>query len=159
MARRFVADGAERVVVADLNAAAARQVADEIGADAITVDVADREAMNALVASVLESAGRIDLFCSNAGIAPGFRDPNAGGIDASVASWELGWDVNVMAHVHAARAALPSMVARGKGYLLQTVSAAGLLTSPSDAVYAVTKHAAIGFAEWLAVQYGGQGSV
>src|SRR3546814_8456410 len=95
--------------------------------------------------------GRIDLFCSNAGIlAPGDET-------APVAEWQRAWDVNVMAHVHAAQAVLPSMLERGAGYLLNTVSAAGLLTSLGAAPYAVSKHAALAFSEWLAVTYGGKG--
>ena len=101
---------------------------------------------------MLDEFGAIDLFCSNAGIGGG-----SGGIDTSDADWEHTWRVNVMAHVYAARAVLPGMLERGSGYLLQTASAAGLLTQIGSAPYAVTKHAAVAFAEWLAVTYGDRG--
>jgi NAD(P)-dependent dehydrogenase (short-subunit alcohol dehydrogenase family) len=104
-----------------------------------------------LVAQTLDRHGAIDLFCSNAGIAKN------GDETASDAEWARGWDVHVMAHVYAARAVLPSMLARGAGYLLQTVSAAGLLTHPHSATYAVTKHASLAFAEWLSIAYGDRG--
>jgi NAD(P)-dependent dehydrogenase (short-subunit alcohol dehydrogenase family) len=150
LARRFSADGAAAVVVADLDGAAASAVASAIGATAVEVDVRSADAVEALVASVLEAHGRIDLFCSNAGITTG-RDL------ADTAAFQRAFEVNVLAHVHAARAVLPSMLARGRGYLLQTASSAGLLTAPGDAPYTVTKHAAVGLAEWLAVTYGDRG--
>jgi NAD(P)-dependent dehydrogenase (short-subunit alcohol dehydrogenase family) len=151
LARRFVADGADAVVVADRDQAAAEAVADEIGASAATVDVCDSAAVAALVAQTLERHGRIDLFCSNAGITTGV------GLDGPLESWRLAFDVHVMAHVHAARAVLPSMLARGRGHLLNTASAAGLLVAPGDAPYTASKHAAVGFAEWLAITYGDRG--
>ncbi|HEY2894096.1 MAG TPA: SDR family oxidoreductase, partial [Pirellulales bacterium] len=101
-----------------------------------------------LVAEAIKKYGPIDLFCSNAGIATG------GGVEAPDSDWQKIWDVHVMAHIYAARAVLPSMVERGQGYLLQTASAAGLLTSIGSAPYAVTKHGAVAFAEWLAITYG-----
>jgi NAD(P)-dependent dehydrogenase (short-subunit alcohol dehydrogenase family) len=101
---------------------------------------------------VIERHGRIDLFCSNAGIGGG-----EAGLETDGARWQDFWQVNVMAHVYAARAVLPSMLAAGRGYLLQTASAAGLLTQIGSAPYAVTKHAAVAFAEWLAITYGDQG--
>jgi NAD(P)-dependent dehydrogenase (short-subunit alcohol dehydrogenase family) len=151
MARRFAADGAATVVVADRAAHAARSVADEIGAVAETVDVADADQVAGLVARVLDQHGRIDLFCSNAGITTGveLEDPDD--------LWHQAFEINVMSQVYAARAVLPSMLARGSGYLLNTASAAGLLTSPGDAPYAVTKHGAVAFAEWLSVTYGDRG--
>ena len=150
MARRFAAEGAEAVIVADLNAAAAQAVADDIGtvARAATVDVTDAGQVAALVAETEERHGRIDLFCANAGVLSG------AGLDGD---FDRAWQVNVMGHQHAARAVLPGMLARGEGYLLQTCSAAGLLTSVGDAAYATTKHAAVGLAEWLAVTYGDRG--
>src|SRR4029077_14086664 len=105
-----------------------------------------------VVQSVVDECGAIDLFCSNAGIGGG-----AGGIALADADWQRTWQVNVMAHLYAARAVLPGMLARGSGYLLQTASAAGLLTQIGSAPYAVTKHAAVAFAEWLAVTYGDRG--
>ncbi len=98
-----------------------------------------------------ERFGQVDLFCSNAGVLVR-RDE-----DAPNAEWQRHWDVNVMAHVYAARAVLPQMLARGEGYLLQTVSAAGLLSQVNAAPYSVTKHAALGFAEWLSIAHGAQG--
>ena len=151
LARRFAADGARRVVVVDRDLAAAGAVADEIGGVAEQVDVADAAAVSGLVGRTLAREGAIDLFCSNAGIATGV------GVEGPDALWQRAFEVNVMAHVHAARAVLPGMLERGRGYLLQTASAAGLLTSPGEAPYTVTKHGAVGFAEWLAVTYGDRG--
>ena len=158
LARRFAAEGAAAVVVADLDPARAAAVAGEIGgtgyagqAMAYGVDVTDEGQLAGLVESVLDRLGRIDLFCSNAGVATG------AGLEASTSHWQRSWAVNVLAHVYAARAVLPSMLGRGSGYLLHTCSAAGLLTAAGDAPYTVTKHAAVGFAEWLAVTYGDRG--
>ena len=151
LCRRFAAEGARRVVVADLNGPAADAVAHEIGGLAVTVDVSREADLARLVAQSIEACGRIDLFCSNAGIAV------TGGEATPDAEWQRCWDVNVMAHVYAARAVIPVMLAQGGGYLLQTVSAAGLLTHVQSATYAVTKHAALGFAEWLSVTYGDRG--
>jgi NAD(P)-dependent dehydrogenase (short-subunit alcohol dehydrogenase family) len=150
LARRFAADGAQAVVVADLDGGAAERVAAELGAVAEAVDVRDGAAIERLVAGTVERFGRIDLFCSNAGVTTGLDlddDP----------LWQAAFEVNVMAHVHAARAVLPHMLARGRGHLLNTASAAGLLTSPGDAPYTVTKHAAVALAEWIAITYGGRG--
>jgi NAD(P)-dependent dehydrogenase (short-subunit alcohol dehydrogenase family) len=146
LCRRFAAEGAT-VVVADLQAEPAAALAREISATAIAADVSREADVLRLVEQVSARHGRIDLFCSNAGVGA------KGGVEAADATWERSWQVNVMAHVYAARAALPGMVARGQGYLLQTVSAAGLLTQLGSAPYAVTKHAALGFAEWLAITY------
>ncbi len=156
MVRRFAADGALGVVVADLDDAKASEVAadaDRVGSQGLAMrcDVGDEDQVRSLVTAVLERFGRIDLFCSNAGVAFGK------GVDAATEEWDLAWRVNVMAHVFAARAVLPSMLARGAGYLLHTCSAAGLLTSPGDAPYTVSKHAAVAFAEWLAVTYRDKG--
>ena len=148
LCRRFAAEGARGVVVADCDAAGARQVAEEIDALAITVDVASESDVRRLVDESTRQFGQIDLFCSNAGIALG------GGVDAPDADWQRIWDVHVMAHVYAARAVLPGMVKRGDGYLLQTASAAGLLTQIGSAPYSVTKHAAVALAEWLSIRYG-----
>ncbi|MBI1377423.1 MAG: SDR family NAD(P)-dependent oxidoreductase [Frankiales bacterium] len=150
LARRFAAEGAEHVVVADRDAGAAARVAEEVGGTAVTVDVRDPDAVRRMVEATLEQHGRVDLLCSNAGMATG------AGLD-DPAAWQAAYEVHVMAHVHAAHAVLPSMLARGSGHLLSTASAAGLLTSPGDAPYAVTKHAAVALAEWLAVTYGGRG--
>jgi NAD(P)-dependent dehydrogenase (short-subunit alcohol dehydrogenase family) len=151
LARRFAVEGARAVVVADLDGAAAVRVATEFGGTGYGVDVTDRAGLADLVSRVLDSHGPIDLFCSNAGITTG------AGVEASEVDWDRAWRVNVLGHVHAAAAVLPSMLERGEGYLLQTCSAAGLLTAVGDAPYTVTKHAAVGFAEWLAVTYGDGG--
>jgi NAD(P)-dependent dehydrogenase (short-subunit alcohol dehydrogenase family) len=151
MARRFAADGAAAVVVCDRNAEAARALAAGIGGVAETVDVTDPDAVADLVARTEQARGRIDLFCSNAGIATGT------GIDGPDEDWRLTYEVHVLAHVYAARAVLPGMLARGRGYLLNTASAAGLLTAPGDAAYSASKHAAVGLAAWLAVEYGDRG--
>jgi len=151
LCRRFSAEGARAVVVADLDGAAAKQVADEIGGVAIETDVSRESDVARLVMQATSDAGPIDLFCSNAGIAM------TGGEETANADWQRSWDVNVMAHVYAARHVLPSMLERGAGYLLQTVSAAGLLTHIQSATYAVSKHASLAFAEWLAVAYGDRG--
>jgi NAD(P)-dependent dehydrogenase (short-subunit alcohol dehydrogenase family) len=151
LCRRFAADGARAVVVADVNVDAARRVAAEIGGSAVEADVSREADVKRLVAQALERYDAIDLFCSNAGIAMN------GDEHAPDEEWSRCWDVHVMAHVYAARAALPSMLARQQGYLLHTVSAAGLLTHPQSATYAVTKHASLAFAEWLSVAYGDRG--
>jgi NAD(P)-dependent dehydrogenase (short-subunit alcohol dehydrogenase family) len=151
LSRRFATEGARGVVVVDREADAAVAVADEIGGLALTADVG----VEADIVSVVERAeaafGPIDLFCSNAGIGGG------GSVDADDAVWQSIWDINLMAHVYAARAVLPAMLARGEGYLLNTASAAGLLTNIGNAPYTVTKHAAVGLAEWLSITYGDRG--
>jgi NAD(P)-dependent dehydrogenase (short-subunit alcohol dehydrogenase family) len=151
LCRRFAAEGARGVVVADRDEAGARELAAEIGGLAVTTDVGVEADLVRLVASAEAAIGPIDLFCSNAGIAV------SGGVQVPDDDWRRIWDVNLMAHVYAARAVLPGMVARGRGYLLQTASAAGLLTQIGSAPYAVTKHAAVALAEWLAITYGGAG--
>lgn len=151
LCRRFAAEGAKGVVVADVDADAAVTVADEIGGLAVTADVAVEADVVALVERAEEAYGPVDLFCSNAGIGGG------GGIEETDEAWNHIWQVNLMAHVYAARAVVPGMVARGEGYLLQTSSAAGLLTNLGNAPYSVTKHAAVALAEWLAVTYGDKG--
>jgi NAD(P)-dependent dehydrogenase (short-subunit alcohol dehydrogenase family) len=148
LCRRFTAEGARGVVVADLDAAGAKAVAKDIGGLAVTVDVSVEADIRRLVAESMKKFGPIDLFCSNAGIATG------GGPEASDDDWQRIWEINLMAHVYAARAVLPAMLERGEGYLLQTASAAGLLTSIGSAPYAVTKHAAVALAEWLSITYG-----
>lgn len=151
MCRRFAAEGAEAIVVADLDSRA-REIAEELGsAHAVIADVAREADVQRLVADALKLYGRIDLFCSNAGVF------TPGGENTSDADWERIWQINVLAHVYAARAVVPTMLAAGGGYLLQTASAAGLLTQVGSAPYAVTKHAAVAFAEWLAITYGDQG--
>jgi NAD(P)-dependent dehydrogenase (short-subunit alcohol dehydrogenase family) len=152
LCRRFAAEGARGVVVADVDAGGAVQVAKEIDGLAMTTDVRIEADMVRLVEQATAVYGPIDLFCSNAGIS-GVQ----GGIEVPNEDWQRIWEINVMAHIYAARAVLPGMLARSTGYLLQTVSAAGLLTQVGAAPYSMTKHAALAFAEWLAIQYGDAG--
>jgi len=149
LARRFAAEGA-RVVVNDLNADAAGEVARSCGAAAAPGDAASVAGVAGLLATARGVLGEIDLYCANAGVAAGHGE---GGED----DWEASWQVNVMAHVRAARALLPGWLDRGSGHLICTVSAAGLLTMLGAAPYSATKHAALGFAEWLAATYAHRG--
>ena len=153
LCERFDAGGARAVIVADLDAAAAQQAAAGIGgrAQARALNVAVEAELQQLVAEVSAQHGRIDLFCSNAGVIVRADE------DAANEHWQRHWDVNVMAHVYAARALLPQMLARGSGYLLNTASAAGLLSQVNAAPYSVTKHAALAFAEWLSIAHGDKG--
>ncbi len=150
LARRLAADGAY-VVVNDLDAAAATAVADEIGGFAVPADVSTEAGVLALVAVAREYLGEIDVYCSNAGVAAGTA------ADGTDESWQRSWDVNVMAHVRAARQLLPGWLDRQDGRMVITASAAGLLTMLGTAPYSVTKHAAVGYAEWLAATYGHRG--
>lgn len=156
LCRRFARAGAAVVVVADRNGDGAAAVAAEIGGEAVTLDVSDGDATAAMVADIEARHGRIDLFCCNAGVGDGDPDRNSA-TSSPDAVWHRAWNVNVMAHVHAARAVIPGMVARGGGYILNTVSAAGLLSQIGGAVYSTTKHAAVGFAESLSITHGDQG--
>lgn len=153
LCRRFAAEGARGVVVVDRDGDAVQAVAHELGdrALALTADVAVEADLVNVVEHAEEKFGPIDLFCSNAGIGGG------GGIEAPDEVWHDIWAINVLAHVYAARAVLPSMLARGEGYLLNTASAAGLLTNIGNAPYTATKHAAVGLAEWLSITYGDRG--
>ena len=151
MARRFAAAGA-RVVVNDIDADAAEAVAAGLGGLAAPGDASTAEGADALVETARGHLGEIDLFCANAGVGTG------GGLALEdEAGWELAWQVNVMAHVRAARAVMPHWLARGRGNFLATVSAAGLLTMLGAAPYSVTKHGALAFAEWLSASYGDRG--
>jgi NAD(P)-dependent dehydrogenase (short-subunit alcohol dehydrogenase family) len=151
MARRFKADGARQVVCADRDAEGVRQVAAEIGAVAMTCDVSREADIQALVEKTEAGEGPIDIFCSNAGIGVG------GGAETPNDAWQRIWDINVMAHVWAARHVVPLMIGRGGGYLVNTASAAGLLSQIGSAPYAVTKHAAVALAEWLSITHGDDG--
>jgi NAD(P)-dependent dehydrogenase (short-subunit alcohol dehydrogenase family) len=151
LARRFAREAAAGVVVADMNLEHAQAVAAEVGGLAVRTDVSREGDVQALIAQATQRYGRVDVLCSNAGIAIG------GGVDTPNADWQRIWEVNLMAHVYGARAVLPQMLARGEGYLLQTASAAGLLSHPESATYAVTKHATVSLAEWLSINYGDKG--
>jgi len=151
LAVRFAKDGAKRVICADINGEGAKATADAVGGRAFTTNVAREADIRALIETVEAEEGPIDLFCSNAGIGYG------GGAEVDDARWQRIWDINVMAHVWAARHLVPRMAARGGGYLLNTASAAGLLSQVGSAPYAVTKHAAVALAEWLSITHGDQG--
>lgn len=150
--RRFAAEGAAAVVVADQNAAGAERVADEIGGLAVACNVGQEHDVDALVHRTEAECGPIDVFFSNAGIALGGDI-----LDTPIGVWQEQWDVNLMAHVYAVRAVLPSMLKRGDGYLLHTASMAGILSSHGNLPYAVTKHGVVGLAEWLAFTYAHRG--
>ena len=153
LATRFVAEGAAHVACADRDEQGVTAAVAAIGGTAVAhrCDVSAEMDIVALVAATESTVGPIDLFCSNAGIGTG------GGPDAPDDAWQRIWEINVMAHVYAARHVVPGMLARGQGYLLNTASAAGLLTQIGSAPYAVTKHAAVAFAEWLSITYGDRG--
>ena len=151
LSRRFAADGARKVVVVDRDADGAAAVAREIGGDSRRVDVARESEIAALIEHTETTHGPIALFCSNAGIGV------AGGAEVIDAEWQRIWEINLMSHVYAARQLIPRMVKRGGGYLLNTASAAGLLSQIGSAPYAVTKHAAVALAEWLAITHGHEG--
>lgn len=156
LARAFAAAGAAHIAISDIDRTAAAAVAHEIGGSAHQLDVADGDAIAAFVDAVARDHGPIDIFCSNAGILPMDFDIDRPQLTAD-AVWQRSWDVNVMAHLRAARAVLPAMLERREGLLLQTVSAAGLLTMIGSAAYSATKHAAIGLAESLAITLRGTG--
>ena len=155
LCERFAMEGASAVVVSDIDQpgidATVSDLASKTNAVGIRCDVSKEDEINSLANRTLEQFGHIDLFCSNAGIF------TAGGESVSTKAWQQIWEINVMAHVFAARSVLPSMLERGEGYLLNTSSAAGLLNQGGSAPYSTTKHAAIGFAEWLSITYGNRG--
>lgn len=151
LCRRFAAEGTRGIVVADIDTAGAHQVASEIHGLAVPTDVTVEAQIQRLVAQTTDAYGPTDLFCSNAGTSL------RGGVELPDADWQRIWAINVQAHIYAARAVLPSMLARGEGYLLQTISAAGLLSQIGSAPYSVTKHAALALAEWLAITHGDAG--
>jgi len=151
LAKRFAVEGAKHVAVADLNAAAAANVAVEIGGSSMRVDVSVESQLVQFIDHVERTHGPIDLFCSNAGVLLG------GGLETGDQLWDKVLDINLMAHVYAARALVPRMIQRGGGYLLNTASAAGLLAQIGNVTYSVSKHAAVAFAEWLSITYGDAG--
>jgi len=160
LAKRFAAEGARAVIIIDFDGTGAHATAAEIASDnpsvmtlAIQADVSNEANLIAAIDQVETAFGSIDLFCSNAGILV------IGGEEVADDDWRRIFDVNVMSHIYAARHLVPRMIERGGGYLLNTCSAAGLLSQIGSAPYSVTKHAALGFAEWLAITYGDQGIV
>ena len=160
LARALALEAGCVVVVADIDGARADGVAAEIAAEAgphgtagfaAGIDVTDEDAVVALIERVESSLGPIELWCGNAGIS------RLGGVERPDDEWNQVWDVNVMAHVIACRHLVPRWLERGSGHLLVTASAAGLLTNFGTASYAVTKHAAVGLAEWIAITHGDDG--
>jgi len=160
LCKRLANDGV-KVVVADLDATAAAEAAAEIDGIAKSVDVSNEDALRQMVDDVEAAVGPIDLFASNAGVVFGDGKSGAASADGTLADvedrWDVSWRINVMAHVYAARAMVPRMIERGGGYLVNTISAAGLLSSIGDSAYSTTKHAALGFAEAVAIRHGDEG--
>jgi NAD(P)-dependent dehydrogenase (short-subunit alcohol dehydrogenase family) len=156
LCERYHQGGARKIVVADLEENSANAVAATVDGDAYAVDVRDEAQMQAMVSEVEERYGLVDLFCSNAGIIALDGEP-WWATSAPNKTWQAMWEIHVMSHVYAARACLPGMLERGEGYFLNTASAAGLLNQVGDAAYSTTKHAAVGFAESLAITHGDDG--
>jgi len=151
LCQRFALESPRGIAVADIDFEKAQLVAEEIGGFAVACDVAMENQIQQLVSDTESKFGPINLFCANAGIV------TPGGPELPDDQWRRIFDINVMSHVYSARAVIPGMLERGQGYLLHTASAAGLLTEISSASYAVTKHGAVAFAEWLAMTYGDRG--
>ena len=151
LAKRFSEEGAGKIIIADLDEQGLKRVETETGAESFKTNVASEADIKQLINSCERKYGGIDLLCNNAGIGVN------GGPEVPNEDWQKIWEINVMAHVYAARAAIPGMLRRGSGYILNTASAAGLLSQIGSAPYAVTKHAAVSFAEWLAITYGDRG--
>ena len=151
LAEKFASEGAAKIICVDINGANAQETADKIGGVAMTCDVSKDAEIQRVIDDTENTYGAIDLFCSNAGIGMGESEQSPD------SDWQTSWGVNVMSHVYAARHLVPRMLARGGGYFMNTSSAAGLLNQIGSATYGVTKHAAIGFGEWLALTYAHQG--
>lgn len=160
LSRRLARDGAH-VVVADIEQDAAETVASEIGGTAFGVDVSSEKDLVTMIDRVEDEVGAIDLFLSNAGVGYGDGESGSasreGGMRSVEDRWAASWNINVMAHVYAARALVPRMIARGGGYIVSVASAAGLLSQIGDAAYSATKHASVAFAESLAITHGDEG--
>jgi len=151
VAKAFIEKGAREVTIVDLDPDKVAKTAENLGCVGVAADVTDESQVADLVEATLNRSGPIDIFFSNAGVGA------EGGVEASNEAWQLQWDLHVMAHVYAARAVIPSMTARGEGYLVHTASAAGLLAAVGSAPYSVTKAAAIKLAEWLSITHGDDG--
>ncbi|KKC06951.1 SDR family NAD(P)-dependent oxidoreductase [Mycobacterium nebraskense] len=147
-ARRFATEGA-KVVVTDINPEGVKRVSDSIGTVGLAGDITAEDTVRAVAELARATYGEIDIWFSNAG----YAGPRRAGDIADDGLWDLSWRLHVMSHVYAARQVLPSMLERGDGYLLQTASVVALTTHPDKAAYAVTKHAALAFSEWLAMTY------
>jgi NAD(P)-dependent dehydrogenase (short-subunit alcohol dehydrogenase family) len=158
IAIRLAAEGA-RVVVNDLDGDAATAVAKEIGGHAVPGDAATEAGVDALVSAARQDLGEIDIYFANAGVDLGNSLTGLTGLDASAEDWARAFEVNVMAHVRAARRLVPGWLERGTGRFVVTASAAGLLTMLGNAPYSVSKHGAVAFAEWLSASYGHRGIV
>jgi NAD(P)-dependent dehydrogenase (short-subunit alcohol dehydrogenase family) len=154
LCRRFKKEGAAGIVVVDRNEEGAKAVAADMGGIAMAADVGVEEDIARVVKDTLAEFGKIDIFMSNAGISHHEGEVATYGSDEQ---WQTIWQVNVMAHVYAARAVLPGMLERGEGYIISTASAAGLLSQIGSATYSVSKHGAVGFAEYLAIRHGEDG--
>jgi NAD(P)-dependent dehydrogenase (short-subunit alcohol dehydrogenase family) len=150
LAKRFVDRGARGVVIADIDGERAEKVSPPIGALGVACDVGDPDSIRACVAQAEAAFGPVDIFVSNAG----YSDPAPGDLSLEPAAFRRIVDVNLLAHVWAAQAVIPGMVERGGGYLVQTISSAALITGPSAPGYTLTKHGALGFAEWVTLNYG-----
>lgn len=151
LVKKFRAEGAKAVVAVDINADTVRRTAAELGCVAMSADVSREDDVKRIIEDTERDIGPIDLYCNNAGVAAGASEQSA------TTEWQLSWEVNVLSHVYSARHLVPRMVQRGGGYFLNTASAAGLLNQIGGAAYGTTKHAAVGFAEWLALTYRHEG--
>jgi NAD(P)-dependent dehydrogenase (short-subunit alcohol dehydrogenase family) len=154
LATRFVEEGAASVVISDVDADRTAAAAEQLGQPHRAVDVGNPADFEAFLDWVEDEVGPIDLMCNNPAI---FGGPEGGNLQTTEATWERSWQVNVMSHVRSARQLVPRMLRRGGGYFLQTISAAGLITSNSQVAYTTTKYAGIGFAEWLRLNYSDRG--
>jgi len=153
LVRALLERGARSVIAADLDGDGVGQLAEELGASVLprVLDVCDEDATRVLAEEVKDTVGPIDVWFANAGLATG------SGPEAPDDLWDRQWRVNVMSHVNAARVLMPEWIERGEGHLVTTASMAGILTATGDAAYSATKHAAVGFAEWLAYAHAAEG--
>ena len=151
LVEKFAAEGARQIVAVDINAEHAAQTAEQAGCVAMTADVSREDDIQRVIEDTETGIGPIDLFCSNAGVMLGASE------QSPTSEWQACWNINVMPHIYAARYLVPRMIERGGGYFLNTASAAGLLNQIGGAAYGVTKHAAVGFGEWLALTYAHKG--